>query len=84
MNPFTISGMPIIKSNLVPEKPEVTRRVEWATRNADNTITFRHDLRQRGSIYETTPAMRQAIIIPGMGIVMRPNDAAAIRISEGT
>ena len=70
----------IFESNLLPEEKEVTERVEWITRNSDGTLLFRHDLRKHGSVYETKTTPRTALFIQGLGIVMRPEDAAAIGV----
>lgn len=79
-----LAGMPIFESTLLPKAEEVTRRIEWITRNSDGTLTFRHDLRKEGSKYETHTKPRSILYLSGMGFVMHPDDAAVIRISSLT
>lgn len=79
-----VLGMPIIESALVPESKDITTRIEWITRNSDGTLIFRYDLRKHGSKYETITRNRSVIVIPGMGIIMHPEDAAIIKLSDIT
>ena len=78
LNPLRfMGGVPIFESQHLP-KAKTSRRVEWITRGYDGQLRFNHALRSQGSEYRQIDRPRNAYYMAGLGIVMRPEDKAAL------